>query len=541
MSSRITDNLISVQINDRKMLALIDTGASISAISQRFVDRNKFIVTPAPQACLIDAGNRVLPTSGIVEISVNLNGLLIPFTFTVIPALCNDVIFGVDFLDQTRAIIDMPAKSIAFYDGLVILRLLNHFNVVDNIARVVRNCILQPSSETVVYIKVPKCVQQSNFVLHDALLVESLPCTVNTKCVVSRSLAKITANVIPIKVLNLTNAKVKLRRYQAIASITTINANQLTPLPDDKLNDSLGTVSSPLTVIDNAVSIDPSVTLSSSSLPQVIVDLKIKINEQLIPDERDKLIQLLADNNNIFSRGLHDLPGTDIYVHHIDLKPNVKPVRSQPYKTTPGNNQEIQRQIDELLDAGIIYPSTSMWASPCLLVTKQNGDRRLVFDYRKVNDVITKLAYPVASPDQIFDSIAEQKARIFSVLDMKSGYTQIPLTPESQDITAFVTQNGKYAFNRCPFGLSHSGSVFVSVITQLFKQNNFRNLNSYVDDLIVYSKDFSSHLQHLEYVFKTLASVNLKLNPEKCDFCLPEVNYLGMTISAQGIAINPKK
>ena len=562
-----TDNLISLQINSNKILALIDTGASISVISQQFAERLKLSVKAAPQAYLIDAGNQVLQTCGIAEISVNLNGLIIPFTFTVIPTLCNEVILGVDFLTETQAIIDMPAKAVAFYDNLVILRLLNHFVANNNIARVAESIVLKPSSETRVKVTVPFNVQNAIFQLHDVLLFESLPCTQNTNFVVSRSIAKITAKVTPIKVLNLTNAKIKLRKFQSMATISTINASTLTPLPKDDLNnghnlDDLNNVSyvnmPPSTCTSINLTVKPGVheaasnlpsdllpssssTIDSNALPDVLKDLKIKINDKLTTSQRERLINLLVKNNNVFSRGLHDLPGTDIYIHHIDVKPGVKPIRCQPYKATPGNNVEIQRQIDELVDNGIIYPSTSMWASPCLLVTKQNGDRRLVFDYRKINDVISKLSYPVASPDQIFDSIAEQKARIFSVLDMKSSYTQIKLDDESQEITAFVTQNGKYAFRRCPFGLSHSGSVFVSVITQLFRQNNFQNLNSYVDDLIVYSRDFSSHLEHLEYVFKTLNSVNLKLNAEKCDLCLPEVNYLGMTISANGVAINQKK
>ena len=123
----VADNLISVQINNRKMLALVDTGASISAISQRCAERLNLSVRMTEQAYLIDAGNRVLQTSGSAEMSVKLDGLIVPFVFTVIPTLCNDVILGADFLTETRAVISMPAQSIAFYDNLVILRLLNHF------------------------------------------------------------------------------------------------------------------------------------------------------------------------------------------------------------------------------------------------------------------------------------------------------------------------------------------------------------------------------------------------------------------------------
>ena len=270
-------------------------------------------------------------------------------------------------------------------------------------------------------------------------------------------------------------------------------------------------------------------------------ELKVKIkNDKLTVNERNKLIRLIERNQHVFSRGMHDLPGTDIYEHHIEIG-NTRPIRCQPYKHTVADNLEINRQVDDLLQNDIIAPSTSLWASPCLLVTKANGDKRLVYDYRRLNAAISKIVFPISTPSQIFDSIAEHKAKIFSVLDMKSSYNQIKISPESQHLTTFVTQNGQYYFKRLPFGLSHSGSVFPFIITQLFKDQNFRSLNCFVDDLICYSTSFDEHIEHLQTIFDTFAAVNLKLNAEKCDFCLDQVNYLGMTVSEHGISINNKK
>ena len=462
-----------------------------------------------------------------------------------------------DFLKETQAVVNVHANSVSFYDEMVVLNLLSHFSAADNIARVARKYVLTPSSETFITVKVPRNYVQSRDVNNSALLIESLPVPQDAKIVISRSLAKVTDTIALIKVLNISKDKVKLRPSQAIAYVSTINDASLINLPESLNDNTPCTVKgdirtpSPISSVNNFSAISresvvknqpaAATLLNASVRPSAIVDeLKIKINDKLNIDERNQLIQLIENNDKVFSRGMHDLPGTDIYEHRIEVS-TTRPIRSQPYKHTPADNAEIDRQVSELLKHDIIYPSTSLWASPCLLVKKQNGDKRLVFDYRKVNDVINKISFPVQLPSQIFDSIAEQKARIFSVLDMKSSYNQIKIAPESQDKTTFITHNGQYAFKRLPFGLSHSGSVFVAVITQLFRQNSFRNLNSYVDDLIVYSQDFSQHLEHLEYVFKTLASVNLKLNAEKCDLCLPEVNYLGLTVSEKGVAINPKK
>ena len=500
-------------------------------------------MTPAPQTHLVSADNQVLPTLGIAEISVKLNGLIVPFEFAVIPHLCNEVILGLDFLAHTHAVVDVFAKLVSFYDDIVIINLLNHFAKSDNIARVAQNYVVPPSSEAFIAVNVPKAYWLQSPNTATALLFESLPLTDETKCLVSRSLAETTDKIATIKVLNPFKHRLKLRKSQAIAQVQTVNSDILINLPpdfDQIVEDNVPAHANSTTKVAEqlyAASVEHEQLLSSP----IIDELKIKIkNDKLTTAERNQLIKVLERNNTVFSRGMHDLPGTDIYEHHIEVD-NHRPIRSQPYKHSHADIIEIDRQVTELLKSDIIYPTTSLWASPCLLVTKQNGDKRLVFDYRKVNQVINKISYPIALPSQIFDSIAEQKATIFSVLDMKSSYNQIKIAPESQDKTTFITHSGQYAFKRLPFGLSHSGSVFVAVITQLFRQNSFKNLNSYVDDLIVYSKNFPEHPEHLEYVFKTLNSVNLKLNPEKCDLCLSEVNYLGITVSEKGISINPKK
>ena len=579
-----------MRVNGNKQISLLDTGASISAISEKLAQKLKLTVIAAPRTPLLSASNQVLETLGSVEVTINLDGLKVPFEFAVIPKLCNDLILGIDFLNLTKAVIDVYARIVNFYDGLVIMNTLNHVSA-GNIARVVQNCILEPCSETAISVSLPprdKCSRDT--VDTCALIVEDLPTNMDKNFIVARSIAKITDSRTIIRILNPTQSKVILRKRQPIAQLAIIKTDEIATkpffdndgninvnnnsaniaqctdnAPNCKLNVhrlcNINTDVSPKASVPNVGTV--STEASENNLPnyddrerqidddfddptetlldaKILDDLKITLHDSLTVTQRNKLVKLLQHNEQVFSKGMHDLPGIDFYQHVIDTGDH-RPIRSQPYKHTVQDNLEIDRQVEELLKAGHISPSVAIWASPCLLVTKQDNTKRLVIDYRKINQVISKISFPIALPTQIFDAVAENKAKYYSVLDMKSGYTQIPIAPESQDKTTFITSNGQFLWKRCPFGLSTSGSIFVAIVTNLFRNQAYQSCCVYVDDILIFSRTFNEHVLHLQNAFDTLSSVNLKLNASKCTFAIKEINYLGMTISEAGIAINPNK
>ena len=615
-----TDNLILLQIAGRKQISLIDTGASVSAISHKLVEKLNIPMLAASRTQLLSAGSQVLPTLGRVEVTINLNGLLVPFEFIVIPQLCNDVILGMDFLNTTQALINVSASTVQFYGGLVVLNLLNHFSAI-NVARVVKQYILPPCSESAISVFVPRKVKQHRDDEY-AIIVEPLPLASDQEFLVARSIANVTDKHAVIKVLNPLHVPVKLRNRQPIAQMEIIKIANIDTVPyfdnQDRLREIAARIDNKTVNLQNVnkifrqngklrtnsdqsvnnianvnrqckianeqlltpknialmtaeanqnfestVDIEPvfntapndtSEPTSESIIdepdfddpyevpldPTILDDLKITLNDTLTVTQHNQLIRLLQKNESVFSKGMHDLPGIDFYQHVIDTGDH-KPIRSQPYKHTLQDNLEIDRQVEELLRAGHIYPSTAIWASPVLLVTKHDNSKRLVIDYRKINQVISKISFPIALPTQIFDAVAENKAKYYTVLDMKSGYTQIPIAPESQDKTTFITANGQFGWRRCPFGLSTSGSIFVALVTNLFRNQAYQSCCVYVDDILIFSRTFSQHIIHLQNAFDTLTSVNLKLNAAKCTFGLREINYLGMTISERGIAINPAK
>ena len=201
----------------------------------------------------------------------------------------------------------------------------------------------------------------------------------------------------------------------------------------------------------------------------------------------------------------------------------------------------IDKEMKVMEQNDIIEPSTSDWASPVVLVRKKNNTWRFTVDYSHLNKVTENLMHPLIRFDEVVDSIGQAQPSIFSVLDLCSGFWQIPLDPETKHKTAFVTRNGVYQFKRLPFGLKNAPMAFSMVMSKVLQGINWKYSLTYIDDTVVFSSSFEEHLEHLSSIFDRLTQANLKLQPQKCRFALPKVSYLGHQISSKGIEPDPQK
>ena len=264
-------------------------------------------------------------------------------------------------------------------------------------------------------------------------------------------------------------------------------------------------------------------------------------NADLNSDQKTKLLQLISQNREAFAVDIQHLGKTELQYHRIDTG-NARPVAQRFYRTSPKMREEMERQIKELLENGLIEPSTSEWRSP-VVTLKKPGDAgyRFAIDYRKVNAVSEKTSFPLPRLDDVWDAIGEAKATYFTVLDMASGFWQLPLHPETKHKSSFITQQGQYQWNMMPFGLSNDTSTFQMTMSKVFGDLIFKSILIYVDDLIVYSSSFEQHLKDLEQVFNRLRQHNLALKPSQCHFAAQKVDYLGHVISKEGTKPNPNK
>ncbi|KAG5536039.1 hypothetical protein RHGRI_023734 [Rhododendron griersonianum] len=214
-----------------------------------------------------------------------------------------------------------------------------------------------------------------------------------------------------------------------------------------------------------------------------------------------------------------DLPGllVDREIEFvIDLVPGTQPISKTPYRMAPLELKELKVQLQELLDKGFIKPSISPWGAPVLFVKKKDGTMRLCIDYRELNKVTIKNRYPLPRIDDLFDQL--QGARVFSKIDLRSGYHQLKVKAEDVEKTAFRTRYGHYEFLVMPFGVTNAPAAFMDLMNRVFKYYLDEFVVVFIDDILVYSKTPEQHAEHLRMVLQTLRENKLFGKLKKCEF-----------------------
>ena len=217
---------------------------------------------------------------------------------------------------------------------------------------------------------------------------------------------------------------------------------------------------------------------------------------------------------------------TAVIEHVIHTEDNI-PVRQKPYRIPYLQRDSVRKEIDSMMEAGIIQPSVSAWASPIILVSKKDGGIRFCVDYRRLNAKSTFDAYPMPRIEELFEKIGP--ARVISTLDLAKGYWQIPLDRASQEKTAFCTPFGLYEFKVMPFGLHSAPATFQRLMNQVLRDcQSFAG--AYIDDIVVYSGSWEEHLGHPKRVLRCLESAGLRVKLQKCSFGYSKVCYLGHVV-----------
>ncbi|XP_075786849.1 uncharacterized protein LOC142829675 isoform X2 [Pelodiscus sinensis] len=252
-------------------------------------------------------------------------------------------------------------------------------------------------------------------------------------------------------------------------------------------------------------------------------EAQITMGPELSPVQRGELQRVAQRFEPFFSTRPGRVRTTH---HHIATRPGHK-VRDQ-HRPLPRKMWEtVQRELQTMLEMGVVEESHSEWKSPIVLVPKPDGTTRFCIDFRKVNAISRFDAYPMPRTEELLERLGQ--AEYFSILDMTKGYWQIPLTPASKEKTAFPTPWGLFQFVTMPFGLHGAAATFQRLMDRLL-QPHHAYAAAYIDDVVIYSPTWTAHLQHLEAVLKSLKEAGLTANPRKCQLGRREVTYLGYTV-----------
>ncbi|GJZ33791.1 putative reverse transcriptase domain-containing protein [Tanacetum coccineum] len=252
-------------------------------------------------------------------------------------------------------------------------------------------------------------------------------------------------------------------------------------------------------------------------------------------EKRLEDVPTVRDFPEVFPEDLPGLPPTRQVEFQIDLVPGAAPVARAPYRLAPSELQELSTQLQELSDKGFIRPSSSPWGAPVLFVKKKDGSFRMCIDYRELNKLTVKNRYPLPRIDDLFDQL--QGSRVYSKIDLRSGYHQLRVREDDIPKTTFRTRYGHYEFQVMPFGLTNVPAIFMDLMRRVCKPHLDKFVIVFIDDILIYSKSEEEHAEHLKLILELLKKEELYAKFSKCEFWLSNVQFLGHVIYSEGIHV----
>ena len=211
---------------------------------------------------------------------------------------------------------------------------------------------------------------------------------------------------------------------------------------------------------------------------------------------------LLQKHIHLFDEPMEMPPDREIPGPVIPISDDAVPQFVRGKRLSPGELAEVAAQVKDLLAKGYIQPSSSPWGAPVLFVPKKDGGFRMAINYRKLNSVTEPNRWPLPRIDELLEQVRD--ATVFSLLDLRSGYHQVKLSPGDVPKTAFITPMGLFEFRVLPFGLCNAPAVFCRLMSQVLAPYLGKFVVVYMDDILVYSKTPEEHLQHMELIFQLL-------------------------------------
>ncbi|XP_077221934.1 uncharacterized protein LOC143855746 [Tasmannia lanceolata] len=269
---------------------------------------------------------------------------------------------------------------------------------------------------------------------------------------------------------------------------------------------------------------------------------EIRIGKTLSPEEREELITLLKEFKEVFAWSYDDMPGLseDIVQHRLPLIPGAKPKKQKLRKLKTEWELKVHDEVKKLLEVKFIqvveYPE---WLANIVPVPKKDGKVRMCVDFRDLNKASPKDDFPLPNIDLLVDNTAGHA--LLSFMDGFSGYNQIKMAPEDMIKTAFTTQWGTYCYRVMPFGLKNAGATYQRAATTLLHDMIHKEVEVYVDDMIVKGKTRPEHTVALRKFFERIRKYQLRLNPSKCVFGVTSGKLLGFMVSERGIEVDPQK
>ena len=532
---------LDAEVEGVNILFTIDTGATKTIISEK-------VYNSIPEACrpqlkqsaiLSDAAGQPLSQLGTAIFSVKLPSGVNFACEMIVANIEDEGLLGHDLLMEGDAEILYKAGAIQFMGVQIPFKQVEGPSKVRKI-RTADHFIIPPNSEMIIDAFIdrwegdddlePMIVLEPSSSVHDRYGLIMAATLSDLKSKVTHSVRLLNPSPEEVSI----NQDVILGTAESVESVLTlhemenINHNKLVK---SKLNndssDSNGTPPKVRKINEN----------HTNTVPEHLHDLFQKACTGRAEEEKQQIAKTLTDFQDTFSKDEFDLGYTNLIEHTIDVGDH-KPIKQAPRRVPVAFASEEEKVIKQLEQQGIIRKSTSPWASPICLVKKKSGKIRPCVDYRRLNEITQKDAFPLPRINDCLDSVAG--AKLFSTFDLTSGFHQIAIKESDIPKTAFCTKYGLYEYLTMPMGMTNSPAVFQRLMELVLTGLQWHTCLIYLDDVLVFGSNFDEHMQRVEQILLRIREAGLKLKPEKCQFLQTSVNFLGHKISSEGILPNPE-
>src|SRR3954466_5788260 len=268
----------------------------------------------------------------------------------------------------------------------------------------------------------------------------------------------------------------------------------------------------------------------------------IFVVEGLSPEEREELIKLIWEDNDVFAWNYEDMPNLDpqVATHQLNINPEKKPFKQPQRRFRPAMMEAIEAEVKKLIESGFIREEQHPdWVANIVPVAKKNGKIRICIDFRNLNDACPKDEFPLPIMDVMIDNTCGFERMSF--MDGFSGCNQIKMFPADEKHTSFRTPLGVYCYTVMAFGLKNAGATYQRAMDKIFRPYIRKTVECYVDDIAVKSHRQTDHLIDLREVFDVMRRHQLKMNPTKSFLGVSTGKFLGFVINSKGISLDPEK
>ena len=555
---------VKILCNNTPQKALIDTGSAITIIHKQLLNKipHKQFIEKAKNH--LSASCSTVNIIGEILLEINVNGIITTVVADVATDLVTNLILGNDWIQSNNVYIMTPEKRIMIkrHGKEVSVPFVNPPQL-NHSAIIINHITIPPFSEQLIEAKLAH--GNTNTVLFEpnARLRRKALFTPNALLIVEN-------NTIKISIINATNRQQTLSERTKIGMATPISATIGSVVSENYSTERISKEKACAQLIskekgantdDEYDSMRNRITTSDKTSHQCREcdryfntknDLFKHLRHECYPDDiREQIIKLTTHISDVKQRekmsnilwrygrlfDIREPSKIDMELKNAIDTGSHRPIHTAPYRKSNKDQELLGIETQKLMKNDIIEHSTSPWSSPVVLVKKKDGTTRFCVDYRRLNQITTKDAFPLPRIDDIYDQLTN--ATYFAKFDFKAGYFQVPLDKADRPKTAFSTRDGHFQFKVLPQGLTNGPPTFQRIVNQILGPSRWKHVLAYIDDIIIYSKNFNDHLQHVEEVCSLLKNANFKLNVEKCEVARTEILFLGHLIKEGTIKPDP--